>query len=79
MYFRFKICFVKKKILSCLPHLQYYCREIDYNNLTYIFKGLTYPISFAKYRGPMYAYNQLKNGEQILQQVEKQQKILKKN
>ena len=47
-------------------------RKVDYSNLTYIFKGLTYPISFAKYGGPMYAYNQLKNGEKTLQQVEKQ-------
>ena len=47
-------------------------RKVDYSNLTYVFKGLTYPISFAKYGGPMYAYNQLKNGEKTLQQVEKQ-------
>ena len=26
-------------------------RKIDYSNLTYIFKGLTYSISFAKYGG----------------------------
>ena len=51
-------------------------RQIDYNNLTYIFKGLTYPISFAKYGGLMYAYNQLKNREKTLQQVEKQRKDL---
>ena len=35
-------------------------REIDYNNLTNNFKGPTYPISFAKYGGPIYTYNQLK-------------------
>ena len=35
-------------------------REIDYNNLTYNFKGPTYPISFAKYGGPIYTYNQFK-------------------
>ena len=48
--------------------------EIDYSNLTYNFKGPTYPIRFAKYGGPIYAYNQLKNGEKTLRQVEKQQK-----
>ena len=53
-------------------------REIDYNNWTYIFKGLTYPISFAKSGGPMYVYNQLKNGEKTLQQTEKEQKDFKK-
>ena len=49
-------------------------REIDHSNLTYNFKGPTHPISFAKFGGPMYTYNQLKNGEKTLQQVEKEQK-----
>ena len=53
-------------------------REIDYSNLTYNFQGPTYLISLAKYGGPVYAYNQLKNGEKTLQQVEKQQKDFKK-
>ena len=53
-------------------------REIDYNNLTYNFIGPTRPISFAKFGGPMYTYNQLKNGEKTLQQVEKEQKDFKK-
>ena len=47
-------------------------REIDYNNLTYNFIGLTRLISFAKFGGPMYTYNQLKSGEKTLQQVEKE-------
>ena len=50
-------------------------REINYNKLVYNF---TSSISFTKFGGPMYIYNQLKNGDTILQQVEKQQKDFKK-
>ena len=49
-------------------------RKIYYNNLVYNFKGPTSPISFTKFGGPMYTYNQLKIGDTTLQQVEKQQK-----
>ena len=35
-------------------------KEIDYTNLVYDFKGLTPPINFVKFGGPMYTYNQLK-------------------
>ena len=53
--------------------------EIDFNNLTYNFKGQTISINFSKFGGPMYIYGHMKNGDTILQQVEKQQKALKKN
>ena len=53
-------------------------REIDYKSLIYSFKGPTSPISFSKFAGPIYTYDQLKNGETTLQQVEKQQKDFKK-
>ena len=47
-------------------------REINYSNLVYNFKGPTTPITFTRFRGPMHTYNQLKNGDTTLQQVEKQ-------
>ena len=53
-------------------------RETNYNNLVYNFKGPTTPISFTRFGGPMYTYNQLKNGDTTLQQAEKQQKDFKK-
>ena len=53
-------------------------REINYSNLVYDFKGPTPSINFAIFGGPMYTYNQLKNGEKTLQQVEEEQKYLKK-
>ena len=49
-------------------------REINYSNLVYDFKGPTPSINFAIFAGPMYTYNQLKNGEKTLQQVEEEQK-----
>ena len=48
--------------------------KIDFNNLTYNFKGQTTSINFGKFGGPMYIYGHMKNGDTTLQQVEKQQK-----
>ena len=52
--------------------------EIDYENLVYDFKGQTPSINFAILGGPMFTYNHLKNGDQTLQQVEKEQEDFKK-
>ena len=49
-------------------------REINYSNLVYDFKGATRLINFAIFGGPMYTYDQLKNGKKTLQQVEEEQK-----
>ena len=54
-------------------------REINYSNLVYDFKGPTPSINFSIFGGPMYTYNQLKNGEKTLQQVEEEQKYFKKD
>ena len=42
-------------------------REINYSNLVYNFKGPNPSVSFTEFEGPMYTYNQLKNGEKTLQ------------
>ena len=49
-------------------------REINYNNLVYHFKGPISSISLTKFGGPMYTYDQLKEGDKTLQQVEEEQK-----
>ena len=49
-------------------------REINCGNLVYNFKGQTPSISFTMFGGPMYTYNQLKNGKKTLQQAEEDQK-----
>ena len=54
-------------------------REINYNNLVYDFKGPTSSINFDKFEGPMFTYNQLKNGYKSLQQVEKEQEDFQKD
>ena len=53
-------------------------REINYYNLVYNFKGSTPSISFAKFGGPVYTYDQLKNREKTLPQEEEDKNILKK-
>ena len=52
--------------------------KIDFNNLTYSFKGQTTSINFCKFGGPMYIYGHIKNGDTTSQQVEKHQKDFKK-
>ena len=42
-------------------------KKIDYYNLVYKFKGPNKAISFTKFEGPMYTYDQLKKDDKILQ------------
>ena len=53
-------------------------KKIDYDNLIYNFKGNTDPINIGKFEGPIYIYDDMKNGKTTLQQIEKQQKDFKK-
>ena len=46
--------------------------KIDYSKLIYDFKGPTPPVDFAKFEGPIYIYDDMKDGKTTLQQVEKQ-------
>ena len=48
--------------------------KIDFSNLIYDFKGEIVPTDFAKFEGPIYIYNDIKDGKTTLQQVENQQK-----
>ena len=54
-------------------------REINYGNLVYDFKDPTPSINFCIFGDPMYTYNQLKNDEKTLQQVEEEQKYFQKD
>ena len=53
-------------------------REIDYYNLVYKFKGPTKAISFTKFGGPMYTYDQLKKAKKHYNNQKKSRKIFKK-
>ena len=55
-------------------------KKIDYRNLVYDLKKkhLNDSINFTVFGGPMYTYNQLKNGEKTLQQVQEEEKYYKK-
>ena len=48
-------------------------REINFNNVIYHFKSSSPSIRFTEFEGPMYTYNQLKNGDKTLSQVEEDQ------
>ena len=52
--------------------------ETDFSNLTYNLKGPTAPVNFDKFKDPIYIYDYMKNSDTILQQVENEQKDLKK-
>ena len=49
-------------------------REINFNNLIYHFNGRSPSISFTKLEYPICTYNQLKNGDKTLSQLEEDQK-----
>ena len=49
-------------------------REINFNNLIYHFKCPSSSISFTKFEGSIYTYNQLKNRDKTLSQVQEDQK-----
>ena len=53
-------------------------KKIDYDDLVYNFKGLIPSINVTIFEGPMYFYNQLKNGGKTLQQVEEEQSEFEK-
>ena len=53
-------------------------KEVNHSNLVNDFKGPTPSINLSIFGGPMYTYDQLENGEKTLQQVEEDQKYLKK-
>ena len=52
--------------------------KIDFSNLIYDFKGETASIDCAKFEGPIYIYDDMKDSKTTLQQVEKQKKDFKK-
>ena len=53
-------------------------KEIDFNKLTYHFnRSNTAPIYFIDFRGPMHIYNEIKNGNRLIEKIEKNQKQFK--
>ena len=51
--------------------------KIDFNNLTYFFKGNSAPINFIGFKGPLHIFKSIYSGSIALQNVEKEQKSLK--
>ena len=51
--------------------------KIDFNNLTYFFKGNTVPINFIGLKGPLHIFKSICSGNIALEDVEKEQKSLK--
>ena len=54
-------------------------KEISHVDLVYDFKGPVASMNLGKYRGPIYIYGHMKNGEKRLQQVEEEQRKCKKD
>ena len=51
--------------------------KIDFNDLTYFYKGSTAPIKFIGFEGPLHIFKSIYNGSILLEDVEKQQIKLK--
>ena len=52
-------------------------RKIDFNNLTYIFKGKTAPANFIGFKGPLHIFKGIYSGDITLEDVEEDKKKLK--
>ena len=53
-------------------------KKISFYNLTYHFKGSNNAtINFINFRGPMYIYNEIQNGNKSIEKIEKDQKQFK--
>ena len=53
--------------------------KFDFNNLIYYFKGNTSPINFFVFKGSQHIFKNIYNGGTALEDVEKEQNVLKKN
>ena len=63
-----------------MKEIQKICKEIDFNNLFYYFKGPNIaPINFIRFRGPLHIFKGIKNGNILLQKAEKEQEQFKSN
>ena len=52
-------------------------KKIDFNKLTYIFKGKTAPKNFIGFEGPLHILKSIYSGDIALEDVEKDKKKLK--
>ena len=55
-------------------------KQIDFSNLTFHFKDKNIsPINFVGFSGPMYIYNNIKNGNTSIEKLEEDQENFKSN
>ena len=61
-----------------MSEIQDIAKQIDFNNLTYYLKSPNLAsINFIGFRGPMYVYNEIKNGNMSMENIEQDQKQFK--
>ena len=61
-----------------MSEIQDIAKQIDFNNLTYYLKSPNLAsINFIGFRGPMYVYNEIKNGNMSMENIEEDQKQFK--
>ena len=55
-------------------------KETNFNNLIYYYKNPNLaPINFIDFKGSMYIYNNIKNGETSIEKIEEDRKKLNQN
>ena len=57
--------------------IQNLSKKIDFNNLKYVYKGKSAPISFTAFKDPSHIFKSICNGNIALEDVEKYQKKIK--
>ena len=67
-------CYINKMV-----EIRDQSKKIDFNNLTYIFKGKTASTNFIGFKGPLHFFKSIYSGDIALEHVEKHKKNLKQN
>ena len=60
-----------------MEEIQDLSKQIDFNNLTYCYKGNTAPKTFIGFKGPLVVYENIKEGCITLEKAEEEQKEFK--
>ena len=63
-----------------MDEMQKLGKEFDLNNLTYYFKSPNIAqVNFIRFRGPLHVFEEIKNGNLLIEKIKKEQENFKSN
>ena len=61
-----------------MPEVRKQFKKLDFNNLTYFYKGRTAPVNFISFEGPLHIFKSIYSSDIALKDVEEDKKKLKR-